>query len=312
MPTFSRLKRNSWALVAAGLGLSSLPSCGGPELESLEEVNPSALQAAAMPACHTALASFDGTTAYSNGPYTGTGTSCGGVVASGYQYQCVELVMRHFMRKWGLRWYGNAKDLLRNAPRASVDVYSNGDRAHPPVPGDMVIWENSTYGHVALVVGVRPGAVDIIEQNVSGNGKATLSYDGSRIGARWSSWVPTGWAHAKANTGGGPGPSWDCSKSDYMGKQVWTCDGNARWKCDAGVPRSEACGLGCFPASVGQDDLCIASASGWSCASSSYMGKQYWTCNGGSLYRCDGSTPTMVRCGSGCSSRPLGTDDVCN
>ena len=317
----SQSPRSRFSFVNAGLlagttlvGLLGLSACGGPELDSFEPVNPSVFEAASMPACHTALASFDGTTAYSNGPYTGTGTSCGGVVASGYQYQCVELVMRHFTRKWGLRWYGNAKDLLNNAPRASVDVFRDGDSAHPPVPGDMVVWENSTYGHVALVVAVRSGAVDIIEQNVSGNGKATLPYDGSRIGARWGSWVPTGWAHAKANTGGGPGPGpgWDCSKSDYMGKQYWTCDGNARKKCEGGTPRSESCSLGCYGAAVGSDDLCIGSGAGWSCANSSYMGKQFWTCSSGSIYRCDGSTPTKVSCPAGCSTRPLGSDDTCN
>ena len=242
---------------AALLFATATTQCGGPELESLEAVNPSALEAAAMPACHTALASFDGTTAYSNGPYTGTGTSCGAVVASGYQYQCVELVMRHFMRKWGLRWYGNAKDLLNNAPRTTVDVYKNGDRAHPPVPGDMVVWENSTYGHVALVVGVRAGAVDIIEQNVSGNGRATLPYDGTRIGARWSTWVPTGWAHAKANGGSVPPPSWDCNKSAYMGKQYWTCSGGNLHRCDgAGTPQETVCARGCTVKPVGTDDVC--------------------------------------------------------
>ncbi|MGZ3474936.1 MAG: hypothetical protein ACXWUG_12030, partial [Polyangiales bacterium] len=46
-------------------------------------------------ACGTSLASFDGTTAHSNGKYTGTGTSCAGAGAYGYQYQCVELVQRH-------------------------------------------------------------------------------------------------------------------------------------------------------------------------------------------------------------------------
>lgn len=187
--------RHVFALASVSLALGCAP-----ELEDSDPVNPSFFeQAAAMPPCHTGLASWDGTTAYSNASYTGTGTSCGAYVSTGYQYQCVELVMRHFKRKWGLRWYGNAKDLLTNAPRANVEVFNNGDRAHPPRPGDMLVWTNSTYGHVALITAVRANAVDIIEQNVSGNGRATLPYDGARIGARWTSWVPAGWAHAKAN-----------------------------------------------------------------------------------------------------------------
>ena len=152
-----------------------------------------------MPACGTALASFDGSTAFSNGVNTGTGVKCAGSGSYGYQYQCVELVMRHFTKKWGLRWWGNAKDLLNIAPRDKVAVYANGDAGHPPKPGDMVVWTNGTYGHVALISAVRSNGIDIIEQNVSGNGRATLPYDGRKIGARWSSWVPAGWAHAKAN-----------------------------------------------------------------------------------------------------------------
>ena len=72
-------------------------------LETDEIVNPSGEeQALTMPACGTALASFDGTDARSNAGNTGTGNSCAGVggIAGGLQYQCVELVMRHFKRKW--------------------------------------------------------------------------------------------------------------------------------------------------------------------------------------------------------------------
>lgn len=240
-------------LTALGLALYG---CGAPELETSEPVNPTFQEATAMPPCHTALQTWDGTTAYSNGPYTGTGTSCGGVVASGYQYQCVELVMRHFTRKWGLRWYGNAKDLLVNAPRDKVDVYYNGDRAHPPRPGDMLVWTTGTYGHVALITGVSGTSVDIIEQNVSGNGRATLSYDGASIGVRWGSWAAAGWAHAKANGGGG-GVSWDCNQSAYMGRQVWTCGAdNSRYRCEGGVPKKEKCATACVSQPLGTDDTC--------------------------------------------------------
>jgi hypothetical protein len=178
------------------------------EVDVDDIVNPSGEeQALTMPRCGTVLASFDGTNAYSNGPNTGTGNSCAGQggIANGLQYQCVELVMRHFKRKWNLRWYGNAKTLLRGAPRDTVDVITNGDRSRPPVPGDMIVWENGTYGHVALVVDVGRDYVDIIEQNVAGNGKARLSYRDGTVGARWNGWAPTGWAHAKQNTASGGG-----------------------------------------------------------------------------------------------------------
>jgi len=302
------------AVVIAGCGVST----GVVDGETPDDVNPSASveQRLTMPACGVALASFDGTTAYSNAANTGTGISCGGVGAYGYRYQCVELVMRHFKTKWGLRWYGNAKDLLNNAPAATVDVRWNGDGAHPPVPGDMVVWRNGTWGHVALVTAVRAGSIDIIEQNVAGNGRATLPWNGSTIGARWGSWVPAGWAHAKANTSSPPpqpppGVSWQCSSSAYNGGQYWTCSSGDRYRCSAGVPVRETCGQGCLTRSLGTDDLCIESAPGWSCAASQYAGAQWWTCSGGKIYRCSGGAPQVVACPAGCNVRALGTNDDC-
>lgn len=246
--------RNAALCTVSLLALGFQSGCGA-ELESTEPVNPSFFEETAMPACGTALASWNGTTAYSNGGNTGTGVSCAGVGSYGYQYQCVELVMRHFTKNWGLRWYGNAKDLLTNAPRDKVDVYANGDSAHPPKPGDMLVWTNSTYGHVALITRVGGGTLDIIEQNVTGSGSATLSYNGSSVGSRWGSWVPAGWAHAKANGGGG-GISWDCTKSAYNGGQYWTCSGGSLYKCTSGVPQQRICPAGCNVMPLGTDDTC--------------------------------------------------------
>lgn len=166
------------------------------------EVNPSASEnqgLSTMPPCGTVMAVWDGTAAKSNGPNTGTGYSCAGGGTYGLQYQCVELVMRHFKTHWGLRWYGNAKDLLNNAPKDTVSVYYNGDVAHPPVPGDMLVWTQGTYGHVVLITNVTDSTVEFIEQNVNGSGKGVLGYANGTIATRWGSWVPKGWAHAKAN-----------------------------------------------------------------------------------------------------------------
>jgi surface antigen len=177
------------------------------EHESIGKVE----QAWTAPACGVAMASWDGTAAKSNGACTASGCSCAGVGTYGLQYQCVELVMRHFTTKWRLRWFGNAKDLLANAKSAGyfkygsptdVAVYYNGDAAHPPVPGDMIVWTSGTYGHVALVIGLRAGYVDIMEQNVWGYsppGKYSLSYNGKSVLGRWGGVGPAGWVHAKAN-----------------------------------------------------------------------------------------------------------------
>ncbi len=244
------------------------------EAETPDDVNPTAAQALTMPACGTALGTFDGTTAYSNGSSTGTGISCAGSGAYGLRYQCVELVMRHFKTHWGLRWYGNAKDLLRAAPTSTVAVYANGDALHPPVPGDMLVWTYGTWGHVVLVTGVAPDHIEVLEQNVSGSGRASLTFDGAHVGSRWNWPPPAGWAHARAN---GASP-------------------------DAGVP----CGVSGPPVLA-----CATPATGWTCAQSQYAGSQFWTCSAGRLYRCVNGAPVAHACASGCVVRPLGTDDLC-
>ncbi len=201
-------------------------------------MNPSASDAirAGMPACGTPLGSFDGTTSYSNGANTGTGVSCRGSGAYGLQYQCVELVMRHFQTHWGMRWWGNARDLLNNAPRARVDVYYNGDGAHPPVPGDLIVWQTGMYGHTALVTNVRPGAVDILEQNVGNGATSSLPYNGSTIGSRWGGWTPQGWAHARDNHWAPPAPTCPvhCEGNTLVGSNCARsdCGGGAECRAD--------------------------------------------------------------------------------
>ena len=194
------------ALAALGLILGAvylLGGCGSDVEEEPFAVNPSFHELGNAPPCGTVLASWGGSTAYSNGPYTGSGMSCGGTGAYGYRYQCVELVMRHFKTNWGLSWLvGSAKYTLSKAPSSKVDVYTNGDGNHPPVPGDMIVWSNgaaSSYGHVGLVTQVSGSSVEIMEQNVKGSGQATLTYDGKTVGPRWTGWPTLGWAHAKDN-----------------------------------------------------------------------------------------------------------------
>lgn len=300
----------------------------GPEEEN---VNPSRSDALTMPICGSVLGSFDGTEAYSNADDTGTGESCNGRGAYGLQYQCVELVMRHFKTHWGLSWSGHARSLLANAPASSVDVHENGDGTHPPVPGDMIVWTNGDFGHVALVTAMHADSIDILEQNVKGDGKATLPWDGAHIGVRWKTWVPSGWAHARANGspptdgGGSPGGepsnggSWDCGQSSYHGNQFWTCSGGSIHRCENGVAQEQTCQDGCQTNAVGTDDACKSPPAppppppppNWNCSNSAYQGNQYWTCSGGNAYRCEGGVPQEQICAAGCKSNPIGTNDVC-
>jgi hypothetical protein len=211
-----------------------------------------------FPACGTPLASFDGTTAFSNGRYTGRGISCSGTAPSGFRFQCCELVMRHFLNTWGFRWYGNAKDLLRNAPRDTVDVFLNGDWRNPPAPGDMLVWTRGAFGHVALVTAVTLNGVDVIEQNW-GTGRASFSYDGRTVGPRPDAplWVPAGWIHAKRNV---QVPAWDCARSRWGQSQLWTCDptgARQRLKCVGAVPTIDRCPTRCVAHPPGNEDVCM-------------------------------------------------------
>ena len=56
---------------------------------------------------------------------------------------------------------------------------------------------------------------------------------------------------------------------------------------------------------------CVEPAPSWSCDGSSYQGAQYWTCNGGAIYRCESGAPMTVKCAAGCDVGPPGTQDAC-
>ena len=292
--------------------LAALGGCLAPADEdgTPEAVNPSRGDALTMSACGTVLGAFDGTNAFSNGDDTGSGYSCAGAGTYGLQYQCVELVMRHWKTHWGLSWYGNAKDLLDNAPKANVDVYANGDAAHPPAPGDMIVWENGSYGHVALVTAVHADGVDVLEQNVKGNGRATLPWDGAHIGVRWGSWTPAGWAHAKTNgeieTGGSGGGGTGGSGTGGTGTGGTGTGGTGTGGTGTG-------GTGTGGTGTGGTGTGGSGGSGisWNCNDSAYNGQQYWTCSGGNVYECQGGVPVEQTCSNGCQSNPLGTDDTC-
>jgi hypothetical protein len=116
----------------------------------------------------------------------------------------------------------------------------------------------------------------------------------------------------KSTCGPGGGGGWNCANSSYNGVQYWTCNGNNRTKCDAsGNPTTSTCGWACYTMPTGRDDLCVNTTTGWNCANSAYGGTQLWTCSGGSLYKCSGTTNLKVTCPLGCNVNPLGTNDTC-
>ena len=320
------------------MAVAVLAACSPADDElDAEEVNPSRAEAIqqGMPPCGTVLQTWNGTPAYSNGRNTGTGYSCAGFGRYGLQYQCDELVMRHYTRNWGLRWPGNARDLLRNSPRDRVAVYRNGDRAHPPVPGDMLVWEQGVYGHVALITDVTPTSLRYIEQNAAGSGAVTLPYDGARVGTRWGTWTPAGWAHAYANTGAAPTPTppSDAGVPDasapapdarapspescgrYAGWSVRTCVSDAEAvRCVNGALERTRCPAGgrCVTRPNGFDDVCVSAlGAGEACGEFSWI--NVFTCNQAHTQRVICAAGQLVRepCARGCVTRPNGVDDVC-
>jgi hypothetical protein len=128
----------------------------------------------------------------------------------------------------------------------------------------------------------------------------------------------TAFANGAAPTQAPPPPasSWNCANSASGGVQYWTCDGGALYRCDStGAQQRMTCANGCTVNPVGTDDACSnpVTVPTWNCANSSYMGRQFWTCSMGTLYRCDASGAVqMMGCSSGCTSNPPGTDDTCN
>ena len=122
------------------------------------------------PSCGTTMATFNGISAKSNGGKQCTGNSCSSYGTYGYQYQCVELAQRYFGEKFGTTpiWYGNAIDLCNTYP-------SGVSKTNSPIPGDLVVFDTGTYGHVAVITSVGGGLVNVIEQNSSPTGTNSYS-----------------------------------------------------------------------------------------------------------------------------------------
>lgn len=103
-------------------------------------------------ACGTAMTTYNGQVAYSNGPDQGTGRCCGGDISTGCAYQCVEYVQRYFHNLHGVQpiWpVAYAKQMCSSHP-------SDVTTTNYPKPGDAVVfnWAGSEYGHTAIFVSV--------------------------------------------------------------------------------------------------------------------------------------------------------------
>ena len=306
-----------WLTVPGLIAVLALHGCGSsptPSSTSGKNWNPSVYALVTMLKCGDPLDNFNGVNAYSNGELTGKRESCRpDGTKYGWEYQCVEFVLRYYDTVYHLYWVGAAENLLANADHTKLAVYENGDGlAHPPVPGDIVAWKGDGSGHVAIVRAVRDREIDVIEQNVKGNGNATVPWDGKSIEGRWRGWTAIGWGHAI----GAPSTNSPCASSDYNGTQLWTCTGGVLRKCDDnGEVQEQSCTNNCQSNGLGKDDTCLDSpGTGPSpdCASYAYQGVQYWTCAGSTLKKCDANGQVQQQaCGLGCVSHGVAEDDTC-
>jgi len=134
---------------------------------------------------------WKGVQVYSNAPYQGKQTSCGGDSDEdrglyGYAHQCVEFVRRFYATNVGIH-RGNENDSWPRAMAADMFSYptaigmkrfSNGQSTTRPQPDDIVVFGRASAndaGHVAIVVVATDNSIELIEQNWSSTGRATLS-----------------------------------------------------------------------------------------------------------------------------------------
>jgi hypothetical protein len=208
--------------------------------------------------CGTPLAEIDGIWAYSNDWNTGSEFSCAGQAPNGsLRYQCVEVAQRYMEAMFGMPavwanvWV--AADMCwQNPVGTTVHWVSEG---YAPQHGDLAVWTDNGYGHVAVVRTVWQDAIEIVEQNATYEGVDVLY--GDPYGGYFRSWAtaPDCFVSADANAGGdvlepiGPTGVQDGAQCDalaYAGTCVadvsmWT-EGEACLVRDCGS-EGKTCGL---------------------------------------------------------------------
>lgn len=154
----------------------------------------------------TALGSFNGVIAYSNGIDT-----AGTYGTYGLEYQCVEYVNRYYatyLKLPNMKGNGNANLLFSNLPsKYNLTQFTNKISSTPPQVGDILCFSGGTdgKGHVAIVRALSSNQVTVIQQNVTEDYRDTsfayslsindgkYSIDASRLGATYKC---QGWLRA--------------------------------------------------------------------------------------------------------------------
>jgi len=122
----------------------------------------------------------------------------------GQKWQCVEFVIRYYYKVLEHKMpnvYGNATDYFNPAiphgqvnPDRGLIQYQNGNNKAPKV-SDLLIFQNSSYGHVAIVSEVRENSVEYVQQNMiyPRDSLALFKKDGNYQIGQEDGYAPVGW-----------------------------------------------------------------------------------------------------------------------
>ncbi len=123
----------------------------------------------------------------------------------GKQWQCVEYIKRFYFDALGHEMpdvMGHAKSFFdAEVPQGALNVkrdllqFVNGGDV-PPQIDDLMVWQNDTYGHVAIVSKVLENEVEVIQQNVLSGTRERLPLTKTKDGGYFvgdGKWSPAGW-----------------------------------------------------------------------------------------------------------------------
>jgi hypothetical protein len=148
---------------------------------------------------------------YGNGAGGGSGT-----------FQCTDIAARWANVRYGepMVWHSNAAGWWDRGPNMPIpfEQHPNGG---PDLPqfGDLLVFGATSYdptGHIAVVTGMTPGYVQIVEQNWGPTGMASLPINGTTMPTRWGLTI-LGWLRAQNQ---GPDGVWQQSTSGPGGYQL--------------------------------------------------------------------------------------------
>jgi surface antigen len=125
----------------------------------------------------------------------------------GLKWQCVEYVKRFYYDAKNHRMpevYGHAKDYFdKNVPQGGINKqrnllqYRNGEDEKPQVD-DLLVFNDTKYGHVAIIIEVGKDYIEVIQQNILGRPRQRHVL--KNLSGKWfvgEEKMPSGWLRKK-------------------------------------------------------------------------------------------------------------------